>query len=77
MKTKTLLAILVMITFLMIGTLFYMMVSNNLERIEDTLERCKSKGWDGVEFRGRYSNEVICSNFSQAEKDAKYGGSEQ
>ena len=41
-----------------------------MEKASEVLERCKSKGWDGVKFKKGISTGLICSNVSQAEKDA-------
>ena len=56
--------------FFVLSILILMAFSNAREMGRETLERCKAKGWDGITFKP-YSSKLICSNFTQAERDAK------
>ena len=74
MKSKKMgkisLIITIMIIILVItGVLFS--IKSSLNYAEETIERCKSKGWDGAKFKLGLTNDMICSNISQAEKDAR------
>lgn len=63
--------IIIAILFFLITVGILIHVQSSFEEAKEILERCQSKGWDGVEFDHKFSNRLICSNFSQAEKDAK------
>ncbi len=47
------------------------LIISSEDNAKETIERCKSKGWDGAKFDSRFSPRMICSNISQAEKDAR------
>lgn len=73
MKKEKIIIILAVIVFML---LLMVICYNKMQEINKTIERCKDKGWDGVEFPDRFSNKVICSNYTQAEKDAISGDKE-
>ena len=54
------------VLFSLIALSFY----SNVEKSKATIERCLSKGWDGARFVNGFSTQMICSNMTQAEKDA-------
>lgn len=73
MKKEELTRELIMIFLLSVFVVIILMVLSGLQDAQKTLDNCKSKGWDGVSFVSKYSSELECSNFTQAEKDARIG----
>jgi len=63
------LIIFIILLFLVIALIFLHAFSSFNKAIE-TIERCKSKGWDGAKYLVGFGSKMICSNISQAEKDA-------
>lgn len=47
------------------------LIISSEDNAKETIERCKSKGWDGAKFQSNFAIGMICSNISQAEKDAR------
>lgn len=51
--------------------LISLIILSYFQDAQRTLDICKSKGWDGVKSVSKYSNELECSNFTQAYIDSK------
>jgi len=57
-------ALILLVLFLVVSTM------NTMKDIKIVLQNCKENGWDGINFKSAFSNEVVCANRAQAEKDA-------
>lgn len=58
---------LVLAFLILLGCIIYAL--GTVEDIEATLEKCKERGYEGIEFHSPFSNKVVCWNVSQLEKD--------
>jgi len=70
MKFDTIIKIILYSCWVIMMVCFLAYMFGSMQDATDTLGRCQSKGYDGVSFPNRLSNRMICSNISQAEKDA-------
>lgn len=73
MKRETICNILIGIVVILILVAIVIIISESKERKEQTIERCKAKGWDSAEYIGGLGIDMICINIPQAEKDAMPG----
>lgn len=46
-------------------------VALELQEAKETIENCKLRGWDGAMFKSKHNSEMVCANFTEAEKAAR------
>ncbi len=69
--------ILFFICFIIILLSFIFLTINNINEAKEDLRICKSLGYDGVKFVGKYTKELECANFTALEKSKKLGVQEK
>ena len=66
-----------MLTVMIITAIFFFIFSYanyEIQEAKKDLEICKDLGYDGVKFKGAFSTEVECSNFTELDKVKKEQG---
>ena len=61
--------IMMLVILIWLGILVHGVVSELLSK-QDSIERCKEAGYDGIKFKS-FSNDVECSSFTIEEKIAR------
>lgn len=61
----------ILILTLFITFLIGLYIYYTIQESKVFLTECQKKGYDGIKYTSRYTNNLECSNFTQAEKDSK------
>lgn len=57
-----------LIIFSIIVIILFLVVYNAQINAQDTLDDCKSLGYDGITFASQFGTKLECSNFTELEK---------